>query len=91
MSGCNRLSGSHAIIAFNSYCDIVLLSRGRSGSLSRVCKPSTDFNRIAFVEAEETLCRIAEMKHSGEIQRTRSGWDGPLRLPGLRVDIVRSA
>ena len=60
MSGCNRLSGSHAIIAFNSYCDIVLLSRGRSGSLSRVCKPSTDFNRIAFVEAEETLCRIAE-------------------------------
>ncbi len=85
MSGCNRLIGSHAFIAFNSYCDIVLLSRFRRGSLGRVCKPSTHFTRIAFVEAEET------QPHSAEIQQTRSGWDGPLHFPGLRVDIVRSA
>ncbi len=31
------------------------------------------------------------MPHSGELQRTRSGWEGPLRLPRLCVDIVRSA
>jgi hypothetical protein len=31
------------------------------------------------------------MPDSGEIQRTRSGWNSPLRLPGLRVGIVRTA
>ena len=55
MSGCNRLSGSQTFIAFNSCCGIILLSRCRSGSLSRICKPSTHFKRIALVEAEETL------------------------------------
>jgi hypothetical protein len=49
MSGGDRLSGSH--MSIDSYCDIVLLSHCRNGSLSRVCKPSTNFRRIAFVDA----------------------------------------